>query len=60
MMKPVEARSRISLKKILFATDLSHTSEAAIPYVLETARLYGSKVEVVHVSSRRGDGMQGS
>ena len=55
-MKPVEARSRISLKKILFATDLSHASEAAIPYVLETARLYGSKVEIVHVRPRGGDG----
>jgi nucleotide-binding universal stress UspA family protein len=48
-MKAAEARTRVSFKNILFATDLSYLSEAAIPYVLETARLYGSKVHALHV-----------
>lgn len=53
-MKPAEARARISLKNVLFATDLSHVAEAAIPYVREITRLYGSNVHMVHVRPRAG------
>jgi nucleotide-binding universal stress UspA family protein len=45
-------KSRIAFQNILFATDLSYLSEAALPYALETARLYGSKVYAVHVRRR--------
>jgi len=51
-MKTAGAKTRIAFKNILFATDLSYLAEAAMPYVLETARLYGSKVYAVHVRHR--------
>jgi nucleotide-binding universal stress UspA family protein len=51
-MTTAEARVRIAFKNILFATDLSYLAEAALPYVLETARLYGSTVYAVHVRHR--------
>jgi nucleotide-binding universal stress UspA family protein len=54
-MKPAEAKTRIALKNILYATDLSYLAEAALPYVKEIARLYGGKVHVVHVRPRGGE-----
>jgi nucleotide-binding universal stress UspA family protein len=54
-MKAAEAKTRIALKNILFATDLSYLAEAGIPYVMELARLYGSKVYAVHVRSRMAE-----
>lgn len=39
----------LTIRNILFATDLSYAAEAALPYAIEIARLYGSKVFVVHV-----------
>jgi nucleotide-binding universal stress UspA family protein len=45
-------QAQIAFKNILFATDLSYLADAALPYVLETARLYGSKVFAVHVRRR--------
>jgi nucleotide-binding universal stress UspA family protein len=51
-MKPAEAKTRTAFKNILFATDLSYLAEAGIPYVMEIARLYGSKVYAIHVRSR--------
>jgi nucleotide-binding universal stress UspA family protein len=51
-MTATPARSRIAFKNILLATDLSYLAEAALPYALETARLYGSKVYAVHVRHR--------
>jgi nucleotide-binding universal stress UspA family protein len=51
-MKAAEAKTRVAFRNILFATDLSYLSDAALPYVLETARLYGSKVHAVHVRQR--------
>jgi nucleotide-binding universal stress UspA family protein len=36
-------------KNILFATDFSPCSEAALPYVRHIAENYGSKVHIVHV-----------
>jgi nucleotide-binding universal stress UspA family protein len=51
-MKAAEAKTRVAFRNILFATDLSYLSDAALPYVLETARLYGSKVHAIHVRQR--------
>jgi nucleotide-binding universal stress UspA family protein len=51
-MNAAGAKTRIAFKNILFATDLSYLAEAALPYLLEIARLYGSKVYAVHVRHR--------
>ena len=39
-------------EKILFATDLSFTADGVVPYVVETARVYGSKTYAMHVRSK--------
>lgn len=49
-MKAVQARTRITLKNILFATDFSVASNAAAPIAIEIARRYGGKVYGVHVN----------
>jgi nucleotide-binding universal stress UspA family protein len=54
-MKAVSARTLISLKKILFATDFSSAAEAALPYALEITRRYGAKVYAVHVRGRSNE-----
>lgn len=46
------------LKKVLFATDLSAESEAAIPYVLTTAETWQAEVHVLHVCSSANSGCQ--
>ncbi len=51
-MQPAGAKTRITLKKVLFATDLSEAAEVGLPYAREIARLYGSKVYALHVRSR--------
>jgi nucleotide-binding universal stress UspA family protein len=51
-MNTAATKARVTFKNILFATDLSYLADAAMPYVLETARLYGSKVYAVHVRHR--------
>ena len=43
---------------IVFATDLSFIADSVIPYVLETARVYRSKVFAVHVRTSEWGGMQ--
>ena len=48
-MKRVESSSRTSLNNILFATDLSPAAEWALPFALELARRYRSKLYAVHV-----------
>jgi nucleotide-binding universal stress UspA family protein len=48
-MKTLEAGKRIALNNILFATDFSPHSTAALPYVLAMARQYGAKVYGAHV-----------
>jgi nucleotide-binding universal stress UspA family protein len=48
-MKAAEARTRIALKNILFATDFSPAAEAALPYALGLAKQYGAKVHGLHV-----------
>jgi nucleotide-binding universal stress UspA family protein len=50
-MKAVQARTRIALKNILFATDFSSAADAAVPFAMQIARRYGAKVYGVHVNS---------
>ena len=48
-MKVIDSKTQISLKNILWATDFSERSQAALPYAEAIARRYGSKVYVAHV-----------
>ncbi|MHB8616547.1 MAG: universal stress protein [Candidatus Acidiferrales bacterium] len=48
-MKAIEAGMRITLKNILFLTDFSEPSEAALPFAAEIARAYGAKTFALHV-----------
>jgi nucleotide-binding universal stress UspA family protein len=50
-MKSVEAGSRITLNNVLFATDFSPCSNAALPYAVSIARQYGAKLCAAHVVS---------
>ena len=45
------APSRLALKHVLFATDLSAQSTAALPYVLAAAKSWRAAVDVLHVCS---------
>jgi nucleotide-binding universal stress UspA family protein len=56
-MKAAAARTRISLKNILYATDFSPMAEAAAPYAAELALRYGSKVFAVHVRAPQVTGL---
>src|SRR5438876_3367393 len=44
LMQAVQARTRITLKNILFATDFSQAADAAAPMAIQIARRYGAKV----------------
>jgi nucleotide-binding universal stress UspA family protein len=44
-------KTRVGIKNIAFATDLSPASYAALPFAAEFARLYGAKVWGFHVFS---------
>jgi nucleotide-binding universal stress UspA family protein len=48
-MKAVQAGIKIALKHILFLTDFSEPSEAALPFAIAVARAYGAKLHVFHV-----------
>jgi nucleotide-binding universal stress UspA family protein len=48
-MKTVETGTRITLKNILYLTDFSEPSEAALPFAAAIAREYGAKVHAFHV-----------
>lgn len=48
-MKATAARTRIELKNVLFATDLSDAASAAIPYAKEVAKRYSAHLFVLHV-----------
>ena len=50
-MQPQDQESRAPLKNILWATDFSPASEAALPQALKIARQYGSKLYIAHVIS---------
>ena len=45
----ISSHTGISLKNILFATDFSEASEAALPYAAAISRRYESQLHVVHV-----------
>jgi nucleotide-binding universal stress UspA family protein len=47
-MATSQATLATSFKTILFATDLASSSEAALPYLLSIARLFGSTVIAAH------------
>jgi nucleotide-binding universal stress UspA family protein len=49
-MQAVQARTRIAVKNILFATDFSQAADAAAPIAIQIARRYGAKVYGVHVN----------
>src|SRR5438034_10486382 len=49
-MKAVQARTRITVKNILFATDFSPAADAAAPIAIEIAQRYGANVHGVHVN----------
>src|SRR5713226_3109220 len=49
-MKAIEAKERIALKNILFATDFSAAADAAAPIAIQMAQRYGAKVYGVHVN----------
>jgi nucleotide-binding universal stress UspA family protein len=49
-MQAVQARTRITLKNILFATDFSAAADLAAPIAVQIARRYGAKVYGVHVN----------
>ncbi|HTR48794.1 MAG TPA: universal stress protein [Verrucomicrobiae bacterium] len=48
-MASVQLGARFTLKNILYLTDFSEPSEAALPFVTAIAREYGSKVYAYHV-----------
>ncbi len=50
-MKTIEIAERIALNKILFATDFSPYSNAALPYALAIAHQYHAKMYATHVLS---------
>jgi nucleotide-binding universal stress UspA family protein len=54
-MHTVEAGRRIDLKNILFATDFSPCSNAALPYALSVARRYGARLHAAHVMPSKAE-----
>jgi nucleotide-binding universal stress UspA family protein len=48
-MSTVSASKRVGLKNILFLTDFSQPSAAALPFAAMIARSYGAKVTALHV-----------
>ena len=48
---PQATDSMISVKNVLFATDFSSTSEAALPYATAICRRFGSTLHAAHVLS---------
>jgi nucleotide-binding universal stress UspA family protein len=50
-MKTLETGTRIALNRILFATDFSPYSDAALPYAVTIARQYGATIYGAHVLS---------
>lgn len=50
-MKTLEIAKSVGFSKILFATDFSPNSEAALPYALQLANQYGAKLYATHILS---------
>jgi nucleotide-binding universal stress UspA family protein len=51
MPEAAKGKAPVSIRNLLFATDLSYASAPAMPYVLEIAGVYGAKISVVHVQT---------
>ena len=49
--KAAEPSSAVAVKNVLFATDFSQTSEAALPYAAAICRHFGSTMHLAHVLS---------
>lgn len=45
----LQVPTRLALKKVLFATDFSPVSEAALPFAVAIARRFQSSIQAVHV-----------
>jgi nucleotide-binding universal stress UspA family protein len=54
-MQTVESGTRIALKNILFATDFSPCSNAALPYAFALARRYGVRLHAAYVKPNDAD-----
>jgi nucleotide-binding universal stress UspA family protein len=54
-MNTLEAGKRIALKNILFATDFSPCSTAALPYAVALARRYGATLYAAHVMPTKAE-----
>ena len=52
--REVRTFSPLAVKNVLFATDFSPTSEAALPYAAAICRRFGSTLHTVHVLSEAG------
>jgi nucleotide-binding universal stress UspA family protein len=50
-MKTLETAAHITIQNVMFATDFSDCSNAALPYALTLAHQYGVKLYAVHVLS---------
>ncbi len=48
-MSAAQTQARLSLKSLIFLTDFSEPSEAALPFALSLAREYGATVHALHV-----------
>ena len=48
-MKAVDTGTRINLKSILFLTDFSQPSEAALPFAIAIAREFAATIHALHV-----------
>jgi nucleotide-binding universal stress UspA family protein len=48
-MATIAGNARIALKNVLFLTDFSEPSEAALPFAVETTKSYEAKLHVLHV-----------
>ncbi|HUK54268.1 MAG TPA: universal stress protein [Candidatus Binatia bacterium] len=48
-MSAVEIKARLSLRSLIFLTDFSEPSEAALPFALALAREYGATIHALHV-----------
>ena len=54
-MHTVQAGKRIALKNVLFATDFSPCSNAALPYALSVARRYEARLHAAHVMTTKAE-----
>ena len=48
-METLEIAPALSIKNILYPTDFSTPAETALPFVIDVARMFGSRVTAVHV-----------